>query len=79
MSDTPYRYESHPATDGSGELFTTFEYHGPGLPKYANGVRFDNQGASPGYQADRVLGFIQAAYEAGKRARSEEIRKILGA
>lgn len=70
-------------------LGVVVDLHGPGLPKYANGVHLlqptnewankvlTEDGAHWALDAERIVGLLGDAYEAGCRARSEELRALL--
>ena len=67
------------------------ELRGPGMPQHANGVHLMqqmNDWASKCLQddgkrwydldAERIVGLLADAFDAGKRARSAEMRELLG-
>jgi len=72
-------------------LGVVVELHGPGMPRHANtlhllqltnswaqGIMQENRGLYPAREARRFQSLLDSAYEAGKRARSEEISELLG-
>jgi hypothetical protein len=71
-------------------LGVVVDLHGPGLPEGSYGVHVQQQandwaervlrekGKCFERDAERLTELLEAAYEAGKRARSEELRELLG-
>jgi hypothetical protein len=73
-------------------LGVVVDLHGPGMPTPPYGVhtqqhlnswaeeiiRTQPARASCETEAERIVALLDAAYEAGKRARSEELRELLG-
>lgn len=73
-------------------LGITHEFHGPGMPRYANDVHFlqpPNEWAVQcmaeketrswaDSHAERIHGFLEAAFEAGREDMKRELRELLG-
>jgi len=66
-----------------------YEFHGPGLPLYANGVhtlqplndwakKCCSERDLPAAEANAVLRLLEAAFEAGRNDAKREIREIIG-
>jgi len=85
MAEPKYRF-----TVESDALGLVVKMRGPGLPQYANGVHLlqptndwaqkvlTEDGKHWASDAERIVGLLEEAYAAGKRARSEELRELLG-
>lgn len=56
-----------------GELGLRADYTGPGMPRYANTVCVSRE-----CDAEALARLLAHAYEAGRRAKAEEVRVALG-
>jgi hypothetical protein len=86
------KYSFSKTEDAIGSVY---EFKGPGLPMHANGVHFiqllndwaakclndkeNDDEALKDYEAERVIGFLYAAFNAGKKAQQAIIREAIGA
>lgn len=73
----------------SNALGITYEFHGPMLSRYANDFMpiqqlndwakkcLADDSSYPERQAERIVGFLNLAFEAGKQARSAEFLALL--
>ena len=68
---------------------TMHEFHGPGMPRHANGVhflqsapdwveRYAGERERHDVEAETVSRMLALAYEAGRQAAKQEVRDVLG-